>query len=71
MYHRVLSHTLSELRYHNIVKYGPDEQGRRNKLTTIHTTNAHHGEVTLSMIDIILGLRESGTSITKNFLYRK
>jgi hypothetical protein len=53
------------------VKYGPEEHGNKNKLTNIHTKNAHQGEVTLSIISAIFGLQEKGTSITKNLPYQK
>ena len=47
IYHRRLSSLLCELINHKIVKYGPDEHGKRNKLTTIPIKNAHNGEDTL------------------------
>lgn len=65
------SSLLCELRYHNIVKYGPDEHGSRNKLTNNPTANAHHGEDTLWIISWSFGLRDIGTSITNHFPYRK
>ena len=62
---------LSELKYHNMVKYGQEEQGNKNRLTNIPTANAHQGDDTLSIISAIFGLREKGTSITNNFPYQK
>jgi len=53
------------------VKYGPEVQGRRNKLTTNQTTNAHSGEAIFSINPAIFGLQANGTSITKPFPYRK
>ena len=71
IYHRRLRSLLWELINHKMVKYGPDEHGSRNKLTSIQTANAHRGEETFSINDIILGLRLNGTSITNRFPYRK
>ena len=71
IYPREFKFELSDARYHNIVKYGPDVHGSKNKLTINHTTNAPKGDTALSMIDFIFGLQDNGTSITKPFLYRK
>lgn len=54
-----------------MVKYGHEEQGSKNKLTKMPTTNAPRGEDTLSINAIILGLRLKGTSMTNHFPYRK
>ncbi|MBU0626786.1 hypothetical protein KKH82_05210 [Patescibacteria group bacterium] len=62
---------LSAARYHNIVKYGPDVHGRRNKLIKNPMMNAHIGEAILDIIFCILGLQANGTSITNHFPYRK
>ena len=71
IYPRELKILLSDAKYHNMVKYGPDVHGSKNKLTTNHTINAHIGDTTLSIIFFIFGLQDNGTSITNIFLYRK
>jgi len=69
--HRECNSLLCALKNQSIVKYGPDEHGNKNKLTNIHTKNAHIGDEIFSIISIILGLREKGTSITNRFPYQK
>lgn len=71
IYPREFKFALSDARYHNIVKYGPDVHGSKNKLTINHTTNAHIGDTALSITFFIAGLQDNGTSITNPFLYRK
>ena len=71
IYHREFKFALSDARYHNIVKYGPDVHGSKNRLTINHTTNAHTGDTALFIIFFILGLHAIGTSITNHFLYQK
>jgi hypothetical protein len=62
---------LSAAKYHNIVKYGHEVQGSKNKLTANQTTKAQVGETALSISFFKFGLRENGTSITNPFPYRK
>ncbi len=71
MYQYKLSKLLHEPKYHNTVKYGPDVQGSKNKLITIHTKNAHVGDATFCVIFFMFGLQALGTSIMNHFPYQK
>ena len=46
-----------------ITIYGPEEQGKRKRLTKIPITKAPHGEITDWISFIIFGLQDRGTSI--------
>ena len=65
------SATCQSFNNHNITIYGHIVQGNKNTVSTNHIKNAEIGEVTFDISCFILGLRETGTSITKTFLYQK